>query len=67
MSKELGIAIVDIDSGSDTRVLVKNVLDWEKSQRDKEKYPEKFDGRSYQDDQEFQLFPRLKELICQVN
>ena len=53
MPKELGIAIVDIDSGSDTRVLVKNVLDWEKSQRDKEKYPEKFDGRSYQDDQEF--------------
>ncbi len=30
MPKELEIAIVDIDSGSDTRILVKNVIVWEK-------------------------------------
>ena len=29
----LGICLVDIDSGSDTRVLVKKVMEWEKGNR----------------------------------
>lgn len=46
----LGMCMVDIDSGSDTRVLVKKVLEWEKANRNAQDdaAPEMFSAYEFQ-------------------
>lgn len=61
MPENLDICLVDVNSGSDTRVLVRQVLNWDKENRSEEKPDQQFSGYLFSKLNE--NFKEIKELL----